>query len=435
MFNQLIEKEIENSTTGLSDLNNEIFGSSYMRKIYFKRLARDFRSLYYLLKHFKMKEFFDFFYTKTLVPTGEGSQALFYRLGLSRLIQKYPDRVPLPRFFEMETTTVCNKRCFICEYIYWPEGEQIKRHMSIEEFKHVIGQFPVIRWANLTGEGSSFLNKDYTLMLKYLWEKHRTSIWLVDHLSDVTIETLEEKVFPYIHGLYVSMDAATKQTYESIKIGCKFENVVNNLKSITEYKRRKWTPFPHLSFRYVILKENMHEMALFLDLLNSIAKPSEWGGSSSYVEFTGLLYFPEIYPHYVSEIPRHIIDGLLKRRGGVEFLFSHAEELRNPPIECCNAWMEPYIMMPGYVLPCCAVLMSNRRPFLRKYSFGNVFEKDFKEIWRNEYYSRFRRMIVDPCAPVPKICVGCRAYRTQHRIKEYGIWDVHEQMDHKQCGS
>jgi MoaA/NifB/PqqE/SkfB family radical SAM enzyme len=175
----------------------------------------------------------------------------------------------------------------------------------------------------------------------------------------------------------------------------------------------------------------MHEMPLFLDLLNSIAKPHEWGGSSSYVEFTGLLYFPEIYSHYVSEIPGHIIDDLLKRKGGIEFVFSHAEEKRNPPIECCNAWMEPYIMMPGYVLPCCAVLMSNRRPFLRKYSFGNVLEKDFKEIWGNEYYSKFRRTVVEPCAPVPKICVGCRAYRTEHRIREYGVWDINGEKEMK----
>jgi radical SAM protein with 4Fe4S-binding SPASM domain len=145
------------------------------------------------------------------------------------------------------------------------------------------------------------------------------------------------------------------------------------------------------------------------------------------VEFTGLLYFPGIEKYYAPRAPQELVAELQKRRDGVYFAFSHPVEETNPPVECCIAWMEPYIMMPGYVLPCCAVFMSNRRPFLRKYYFGNVFEKDFKQIWKNEYYTKFRKMVVDPYGPVPKICVGCRAYRTQYRIKKYGIWDIYEQ--------
>ncbi len=343
--------------------------------------------------------------------------------------------VPLPKFFEIETTTLCNKKCFICEYVYWPKGEQEKRHMSLYEFKYIVNQFPAVRWINMTGEGSSFLNKDYFFMLKYLHEKFNTSIWLVDHLSDITPSQLEKDVLPYIHGIYISMDGATKETYEYIKKGCNFENVLNNIKFLINFKRKNRTPFPHLQFRYIILKQNVTEMPLFLDLLNSIAKPWEWGAAALPLEFTGLLHFPEIKKYYVPEIPKGVIDGMSRRKDGIYFVFSHAEDRRNPPIECCIVWMEPYIMMPGFVLPCCAVLMSNRRPFLRKYSFGNVFKKDFKEIWRSDYYSKFRKMVVDPCAPVPKMCVGCRAYRTQHREKKYGIWDIYEQKETNQCVS
>ena len=36
---------------------------------------------------------------------------------------------------------------------------------------------------------------------------------------------------------------------------------------------------------------------------------------------------------------------------------------------------------------------------------------------------------MDPKAPVPKICAGCRCYRTDIRIKKYGIWDVYNDPD------
>ena len=413
-------EQVKEGDIKLSSLNEEIFGCNYFKKLKYKRACSDIESYIYLLKHFKIKSLINFLYTKTIVPTGEG-----FFLGLAGKLRKYPDKVPIPRFIEMETTTVCNKKCIICEYVYWPKGEQEKRHMSLDEFKHVVNQFPVLRWANLTGEGSSFLNKDYPLMLKHLWEKHKTSIWLVEHLADISFDKLEKEVFPYINGIYVSMDGATKATYESIKIGCNFDNVINNLKKIVAYKRTWKKPFPHISFRYIIIKQNVSEIPLFVDLINSIAAPHEWGGSTSNIEFTGLLTFPEINKYYTEDIPQNIIGELLKRKEGIQFQFSHAEKEFNPLIEYCTAWMEPYIMMPGYVLPCCAVMMSNKRPFLRKYSFGNVFEKDFKDIWHNEYYTKFRQMINDPDQPVPRICVGCRAYRTEQRIKQHGIWDYH----------
>ncbi len=405
----------------IQDINFELFGEEYISRLHSKRRWRDMSSYMYLLKHFKLHELYNFIYTKRYVPTGEG-----HHMALNQKLIQYPDQLPVPSYFEMETTTVCNKKCVICEYVYWPKDAQVRRHMTIDEFKHVADQFPTIRWVNLTGEGSAFLNKDYPLMLKYLWEKHRTSIWLVDHLVDITMDELVSRVFPYIHGIYLSIDAATKETYEKIKVGCNYDNVISNLRSIIEYKKKNRTPFPHLSFRYIIIKDNVSELPQFLDLINSIGKQLEWGGSSTMVEFTGLLYFKEIFKYYVEKVPRGVVQELMKRRDGIEFQFTHAEEETLPPIEKCIAWLEPYIMMPGYVLPCCAVMMSNNRPMLRKYSFGNVFEDDFKKIWNNEYYMKFKSTINNPDKPCPKICAGCRAYSTKERIRKHGIWDVHE---------
>jgi MoaA/NifB/PqqE/SkfB family radical SAM enzyme len=78
-------------------------------------------------------------------------------------------------------------------------------------------------------------------------------------------------------------------------------------------------------------------------------------------------------------------------------------------------------MMGGYVLPCCAVLMSNQREFLRMHSFGNVFEKPFREIWYSERYKRFRQTVNNPKAKVPLFCKGCRAFDTSVRERKYGV--------------
>ena len=78
-------------------------------------------------------------------------------------------------------------------------------------------------------------------------------------------------------------------------------------------------------------------------------------------------------------------------------------------------------MMRGYVLPCCGVLMSNKRPFLEKYALGNINEKSLKDIWKSEKFAEFRKLVVDPKGKVPILCAGCRTFNSSDRINKYGV--------------
>ena len=417
----------ENVGKMAEDVNSRLFGRWRPWAAKFGGAWIDLKATLWLLRHRSFKEAVNFVYTRVVVPAGEGSQNLLFVIPyMRRLLRKFSTKAPFPKYIELEPTTVCNKACVHCEFTYWTPQEQIKRNVTLEEFKYMMDQMPHIRWSNITGEGSAFLNKEYTGMIKYLYSKFKSSNWLVDHLTDIDFDTLEREVLPYIHGIYVSIDAATKETYEKIKVGCDWDKLIINLHKLVEYKRKNKTPFPHITFRYVMMKENAHEMPKFLRMINSLAEPHEWGGMSSRVEFTGLLYYPEIAKHYLKDIPEEVVEELKRCTDGIYFTFAHGEEKSNPPCESCTAWLEPYIMNPGYVVPCCAVMMSNRRPFLRKYAFGNLLRDDFRKLWASPYYQKFKQLLTDPNAPVPKICAGCRAYRTDHRIAKYGVWDVYE---------
>ena len=146
-------------------------------------------------------------------------------------------------------------------------------------------------------------------------------------------------------------------------------------------------------------------------------------GEGAMLEFTGLLVFKEIEHFALREIPCEILKETEEKaqKLGVNISFSHLQKEKLPPIEKCTAWLEPYIMMGGYVMPCCAVLMSNKRDFLRKYAMGSINEKPFKEIWYADRYKKFRKMVVDKNAKVPVLCAGCRAYDTKEREKKYGV--------------
>ncbi|MEE9543849.1 MAG: radical SAM protein [Thermodesulfobacteriota bacterium] len=403
----------------VNTVNKMIMGTGYLFKNKLARIINNHKHALQLMRMGKLTRAINLLNTIYFVPGGEGTMSLAYRMGLSKLIKKYPQLAPIPRYIEIEVTTVCDKDCIFCEHTHWEKESQEMAHLKFDEFKHITDQFPNVRWVNLTGEGSAFLNKDYFKMLHHLRDTYDTSLYLTDHLSDLSKDNLDELI-GLIDGIQLSIDGATKETYEKIKVGCDFDKVIDNLRYFVEKKRQLGQYKPDLNMRYVVIKENVHEIPMFIDLINSIMDRKDMDVGT--INFTGLLYFEEIKQWYVDSYPEEIVNEIRKRvDNGVFFRFVNCSDETNPPPEDCYYWMEPYIMMGGYVMPCCSVMMSNQRPFLKKYAYGNVFEQDFKDIWNSERYKTFRKTITDPNAPIPALCAGCRGFNTKSREARFGI--------------
>jgi len=378
------------------------------------------RTIGYYLKHGQFKRLGNFLYTKTLVPTGEGSGELAYYF-IGGLLQKRPMLAPYPKYVEIEITSICNKRCIICEHTHWNEPGV---HLSLAEFLRLTDQFD-LRWTNLTGEGDAFLNPQYLQMIKHL-KRRNTSVYLVDSFDLIDNEVSHNLVASGVDGIYISMDGATKQTYESIKIGCDYDKVLSNIRHLLAWKQLMKTPLPELCFRFVVNKKNMREMADYVRVLRSLGSRSEFGDGSK-IHFVGVLDFPEIHDMYVEEIPKEFITAAIGssefHKGSMPVVFAHTEEYTNPPIERCLAWMEPYFALVPHpmMLPCCAVLMSNSRARLKEYSFGDYTKESVKAMWDHPYYRWFRKTVTDPRAKVPALCAGCRAYNTRIRMDTKGV--------------
>ena len=367
----------------------------------------------YYLRHRQFTNLDNFLFTKTLVPTGEGSgEAAYYIIG--PLLQKYPQLAPYPRNIEVEVTTRCNKRCIICEHTWWHEKSV---DLDYNTFVRTIDQLP-LRWINLTGEGDAFLNKDYLRMIDYLAKKH-VSTYLTDSFDLIDRNTAKYLVQAGVSGIYISMDAATKETYESIKVGCDYDRVISNIKNLLEEKKRLNTPLPEICFRYVINKKNVNEMIDFVEAVRKLGTRSEWGDGSK-IHFIGLLDFPEVHDLYVDKMPKIVFP---PGNEYVPIIYAHSEKSTNPSINRCLAWGEPYLMLvpTPTVLPCCAVMMANARKKLVDYGFGDYTKESVKDIWNSKYYHWFRSQVTKKDGKVPALCEGCRAYDTRERELLYGV--------------
>ena len=403
------------------EITAKAVGETNLFKMIVKATWNYRRTMKYLLQHRGFKAFKSFIATKTIVPTGEGSGELAYYF-IGGLIRKFPQLAPYPRWIEVEVTTKCNKRCLICEHTWWDMPD---RELTLEGFTWLVDQFPKLTWCNLTGEGDAFLNRDYLEMIKYVKEKG-VSVYLVDSFNLINRERAFQLVKLGVDGIYISMDGATKSTYEYHKEGCIFENTIKNIKNILEAKRYYKSPIPEICFRFVITNRNYKEMPDFIRLVRSIAPKSEWGDMAK-IHFVGLLVFPEIQHLYLPKIPPQILVETVKAveesPDSLPAVFAHTEPEKFPSINKCLAWMEPYFALvpEPMTLPCCAVLMSNIRRELAKHSFGNWLTQPFKEIWESPRYKYFRHTVNKPNAKVPWFCKGCRSYDTKEREEKFGV--------------
>jgi len=307
---------------------------------------------------------------------------------------------PYPSYIEIECTTKCNLKCSICEHTYWDEPN---RDMSFDQFKSIIDQFPKLKWIGLTGIGESFLNKEFMDMLRYVKSKN-IYVELYDSFYFMNEAIINELIDLGVDRIFASIDAATKETYEKIRVGAKFEKVMNNLRIFVKLKEEKKAYFPELCFHYIVTKDNVNELTKYIELIHSL------NTDVTLIQFTRMLHYFDEVKHLFVEVPEETIrevDNKAKELG-MKVVWGLNVPRNKPPINKCTAWYMPFIFVTGHVIPCCAGNEANKREFQKATSLGNVFEKSFKDIWYGEKYKELRRKIRKGEVPPP--CVDCPIY-------------------------
>ena len=76
---------------------------------------------------------------------------------------------------------------------------------------------------------------------------------------------------------------------------------------------------------------------------------------------------------------------------------------KNPIKFCKRPWMETFINWNGDVFRCGWVVTES------KYSMGNAFETDFKDIWNGDKYIAARKELLDQPNNLETICHLCKA--------------------------
>jgi radical SAM protein with 4Fe4S-binding SPASM domain len=261
-----------------------------------------------------------------------------------------------------------------------------------------------LKWAGLTGIGSSFLNKDFTKMIRYLKETSKPIVEVIDTYYHIDEDKAKEIVDLGVEVSFMSICGATKATYEKAMVGLNFERVIGNVRKLMQLKKEKKTHFPLLSFHYIVNKYNKPEMIPFLEMIKSF-------DSEVYeVFFTPLLHAFKEIEDMVVDISDEEVQAVKDKAKelGIHVGYNQAAVKCKPPITSCAKWVMPFVFATGHVIPCCIGNEANKRGFQKEHALGNVYEQSFKDIWYGEKYTKFRQMLREGKVPVQ--CSNCSIY-------------------------
>ena len=305
-----------------------------------------------------------------------------------------------PRRLVLELTNACNLNCIMCgrnesnftyNFFDWKHVENLKH---ILEYK--------VEEVTLFGWGEPTIHPQFKDILKFLSRYPVRKYFLT---NGTTLHIIKDYVLDYkVDIMAVSLDGATAETNNKIRIKSNFDQIVSGLKSIIQQKREKRVQYPYINFVITLMSSNLHELPDMVNLAYDIG-----------IEEVKAVYLTAFSEKLKDEVlwdkkkeVKEVFDETIKRGNklgiNVKLPYIQGEDIAGDKLhkDCFVGWRDFFIGSDGYVRPCQSI--SQKMFHISKYdSFG--------EGWNSAEFINFRSVVNDPQRMLEE-CKRC--YQSSH---------------------
>jgi len=304
--------------------------------------------------------------------------------------------MPLPFFAQIEPTTRCNFNCVTCTRTTL-NPSRLNRDLTLEEFKIILEQIPSLIEIKLQGMGEPFLNPHLEEILEY-GKKQKISFYTITNGS---VLKFYKHLLQYFDFLTISFDSSSKENFEKIRRGAKFEEIIENAKELIHYKIQHKLK-TKIGFNTVVSHLNYQEINAIVELAKNLKL--DYVGFVEVENWTTPLEKEfEIEREFIRESRKYsqkiknIIENVIKKNNSFTQVSFYSSQKRKSI--CTWPFYRVFITVDGFVTPCC--IRMNPQVF----NFGNIFEETFEKIWNGEKYLKFRESLIkDLPNPVCDFC-------------------------------
>lgn len=269
-----------------------------------------------------------------------------------------------------EITNGCNLNCLICKThaAARPVGQ-----MSLDLFQHSLDELDAIGIKQISYHtvGEPTIHREFEEILRISHERH----------FEVFLSTNAMLLHRFIDALTrwpattirLSVDGASKKTYERLRVGGRFERLLANIRLMHETIVKHQLPTT-MQMNVVLSRENLHEVPLFFDVFG----PYIEGNQIYFSALNSLAAEDRKYYHNVKLVDAH-------------------ERM----VPCAPLWEMLYIGYDGRVSACC-------RDYHGELIVGDITKQSIREIWNGEAMAELReKHVARDLGCLPETCRTC----------------------------
>lgn len=298
----------------------------------------------------------------------------------------------LPNYLQLEPTSRCNMQCRNCT------RDTLSRFgdLDLDSFFYIVKQFPFLKEVKLQGLGEPLLNDSLFDMASFL-KKKRTTTYIATNGTLMT-KQIALNMIKYFDKIEISIDSSDRYLFRDIRGRDCFDEVLRSTRLLRSVNKNS-----DIAINFVMEKANMSELPamiklahdLKLDHINVVSLQNWVNPGSKHKDKRR-----EILERRIEDdrrINHELKEAMMLAKSFNMYLdFSDSSNQKG---RCFWYKRGVYISWNGYVTPCCM------RPNYEEFNFGNIFEKDMRNIWNSLDYIKFRHEIND--GKIPLICKGC----------------------------
>jgi radical SAM protein with 4Fe4S-binding SPASM domain len=305
--------------------------------------------------------------------------ALQARMIRARFSRKYPTAL------QIEPYGGCNIRCAMCFQgrMPLPADQQM---MSIDLYRKVIDEVsPVTPMLYLYWRGEPLLHPQIAEMVRYAKTK-AMYVFISTAATTLTEALAGDLVDAGLDFALIGMDGATRETYESMRRGAKFEQVTENVRRLIRLRSERAKRIPHVSLQFIVSSLNQGDLPLMKQLTRDL-------GADSYTEKTLDLYVNFTSVQVQKALVPLFVGGTFSKYQKKET--GHEYARRGP----CAMATRMVVRADGRMSLCCYDMQE-------RFAIGNATDDHLLKLWAAPAYTSLRRQGVQRKT---SLCVNCGA--------------------------
>jgi organic radical activating enzyme len=302
-----------------------------------------------------------------------------------------------PDVLWLRISGICNLRCVGC----YVEGKFEKRFASLAEVRQAIRCDQPVRQISFTAN-EALLHPRFDEIIRLCREAHpEAMVWVISN-GTLPVTGSRRRAISMLDKVGLSIDGATKETYESIRKGAVFERFLKNARDIVAL--REETGYPkEIGFAFTATATNLHELSGVVRLAKEIGATDVWAQPMESTDEVIDSRISEILlENMTAERRTALIDEARAEaaRVGIPFYFQqglYPDDGSNDDLHmrlCQYPWGQPAQIEPlseGYaVLPCCYISVNRRELLAEKYGMRHQTQPEMEQVYNSPGFWQFR---------------------------------------------